>query len=1659
MAYCGNCGEVRREGDRFCGNCGAPTSIASPPRLGGYDVLGVLGRGATGTVYLALDPTSGERLALKVFDPVVLGLPGARERLNQEVAVLASLRDTHLVGVRSIGEDGGRPFVAMDFVEGASLREIERRAGRLSPEQALGVLEGALRGLSRAHGKGIVHGDVKPENILVDREGTSKLVDFGHAFATQGATAGGTPAYMSPEACRDLPQDRRSDLYSLGVVLYEALSGHVPFQASSDLAVLRMHVSDPPPPIERLPRELGALLARALSKDPDDRPQSADAFLADLAAAAADAYGRDWRRRAVVAGLVAGATAGALASASSAAAATPPPVRSSVGAKEPVHRSGPSVSRSASRARRASGFFSAHVVPTSVVALLVVGAAVTAGVLSIHARPSQSSSREHQVRAGLQATASSTSPSGERPTITNVAFSGAPGDYTVTVTGAGFGTSAVALPYTGDTADFRIGDNAQLGDGEWGYTGDANPLAYDAWTNTHVQVSRFGGAPGDSVVLALWNPQSGSGAVWGGNVPPSPSAPHITSVRFSGSGKNLSIEITGSGFGTAPVAIPFSGDLNDFYFWDARTHCTGASSLFSAGGSYFGARPQDTVTLDYTTWTNTKIVVSGFGGTYGNGCASVIPGDPVALSVWLSSATTVRSPQTSWGGVLQPLPSVPVQAQAPLVHYTIDWTELHPHSSPPAQSDAPMAYDAASRQLVYTSGWAATGDPGQTWLFNGTDWTVTPSTGPPGRAESSGAYDAASGQYVLFGGCAFCGAFQDDTWAWSDSTWTQEQPTTSPPARDNASLAYDPVIGKLVLFGGSLTNRTSANDTWEWNGTDWSQVADASDPGCSTTCITSPPPTAASPMTYDATSGQMILFDDGETWDWNGSAWTQLFPRTSPSPAVRSGAGLTYDPAIGGLVLFGGSATSTDLNDVWIWNGVSWSRAHEGSSSAPSPRESSPMAFAYDPAMAKILLFGGFDPYPNRAGDTWVATLRRTKTPSRSSTTTTQPRSKTSPASSSPYTAYVTGQTLGRTPALIPVDLRTGASGNPIALTGSGSAGLVTITGTGRTAYIPGGNTTGGNVLKRVDLATGSAESSVTLPGDASMVALTPRGTTAYVVGLGMGGIAVVDVATATVNQVISMPDGYGIATSPNGASAYVASYGNDELMVADLLSGAPGPAISVEGTTTDVAVTPNGKFAYVTSYIGTTGIVTAVNLGTDTAGAPISVPGGQAYTVTITSSGKFAYVGCFRPTGSTITPVEIATNRPKTPITIPGGGSIALTPAATTGYVPSNRKGAASLVPIDLQAGAVKTQIPVTTGVSIGNIAIAPRPLPSTKPTGSSSSTVLTSTAWSSPRRILSRGVLSEISCAAAGNCTAVGGTVTDCAAAGCNTIGGDTFLTLRGTRWSRPKLMEAPFAVINAISCPTPTFCAAAGFYPYSEKRSSNENYVPPHHGDGVLLTWNGRSWSQPQVIGFPSTSFFRAISCATATFCVATDADGDAFVFNGSGWQGPEVVEAGYTLDALSCPTQTFCMVVDANGNAVVYKDGTPLPPTDINDGVGLQTVACTTRAFCVAIGQSRFGTHAYVWNDVSWSSSIVAGHHSSAVTALILGVACPSSELCIAVGGHDAYTFDHGQWSTPKIVDRSGQLVSVSCPSIDFCAALDSRGSVLYRRNGRLGGGVR
>ncbi len=316
MVPCSSCGSATGDQDRFCPTCGA--ALSPPERVGAgglddtvgsYRLVGVIGSGASGRVWLAYGH-EGVPVAIKALSPSLVESAGFLDRFRSEAQIMAEMNHPHVVRLHEYLESSEGAWVVMEYVEGSSLRAVEDHAHLLGPEQALGVLSGALSGLGYAHGLGLVHGDLKPENILVDTGGDSKLADFGQVVSSGSAepTLGGTPAYMSPESARGRPLDPRSDLYSAGVVLYEALAGRPPFRATNDLALLRMQVHEEPPPIEHLPPSVDLLLRRSLAKDPDLRPQSADEFIAELDEAARSGYGADWVARASVTALVAATT-------------------------------------------------------------------------------------------------------------------------------------------------------------------------------------------------------------------------------------------------------------------------------------------------------------------------------------------------------------------------------------------------------------------------------------------------------------------------------------------------------------------------------------------------------------------------------------------------------------------------------------------------------------------------------------------------------------------------------------------------------------------------------------------------------------------------------------------------------------------------------------------------------------------------------------------------------------------------------------------------------------------------------------------------------------------------------------------------------------------------------------------------------------------------------------------------------------------------------------------------------------------------------------------------------------------------------------------------------------------------------------------------------
>jgi tRNA A-37 threonylcarbamoyl transferase component Bud32 len=288
--------------------------------IGRYDVEAEVGKGASGTVYRALRRDLGRRVAIKVLAQRLLRDQAFRDRFREEARILASLNHPNVVELYEFAEHDDEAYIVAEYVDGLSLRKVVKHARRLTPEQALGVLKGALSGLGHAHFSGLVHQDVKPDNILVDREGASKLVDFGQALRVTDASSGrtanlGTAAYMSPELCSGEPVDQRSDLYGAGVLLYELLTGSLPFSAAGAAQLMRKHVSAPVPDprklVPALPAPVAEMVMKALAKQPGERFQDADAFLLALESAAVAGYGEDWEKRASIKTVVASALAGA----------------------------------------------------------------------------------------------------------------------------------------------------------------------------------------------------------------------------------------------------------------------------------------------------------------------------------------------------------------------------------------------------------------------------------------------------------------------------------------------------------------------------------------------------------------------------------------------------------------------------------------------------------------------------------------------------------------------------------------------------------------------------------------------------------------------------------------------------------------------------------------------------------------------------------------------------------------------------------------------------------------------------------------------------------------------------------------------------------------------------------------------------------------------------------------------------------------------------------------------------------------------------------------------------------------------------------------------------------------------------------------------------
>jgi serine/threonine-protein kinase len=262
---------------------------------GRYRLEAKLGSGGMSTVYLARDQTLDRQVAVKVMHREMSEQADQLERFRQEARSVAKLSHPNVVSVIDAGEDGGHPYIVFEYVEGETLKQRINRDGALAPQEAIAYAIEIARGLSMAHARNMVHRDIKPQNILIDAEGRAKLTDFGisRQLEQDGMTATGrvlgTTDYVAPEQAMGRKVDPRTDIYSLGVVLYEMLVGQVPFSADSQVGVAMKHVNEELPDVQRRRPEVSAAVAlvveRSTTKDPAERYQQVGEMIDDLSTA------------------------------------------------------------------------------------------------------------------------------------------------------------------------------------------------------------------------------------------------------------------------------------------------------------------------------------------------------------------------------------------------------------------------------------------------------------------------------------------------------------------------------------------------------------------------------------------------------------------------------------------------------------------------------------------------------------------------------------------------------------------------------------------------------------------------------------------------------------------------------------------------------------------------------------------------------------------------------------------------------------------------------------------------------------------------------------------------------------------------------------------------------------------------------------------------------------------------------------------------------------------------------------------------------------------------------------------------------------------------------------------------------------------------------
>jgi len=308
---CPKCDSENPDTQSFCGDCGTQLdlskdipaqtqTIVTPPQelsrgttiAGRYEIIEQLGTGGMGSVYRVEDMKIHEDVALKLIKPEIAADKKTIERFNNELKLARKIRHKNICGMYDLGEAEGTHFITMEYVPGEDLKSFMRRAKQLSIPTVISIAKQICGGLEEAHKLGIVHRDLKPSNIMIDKDGNVHIMDFGIArsMKTAGITGTGvmigTPEYMSPEQVESKEVDQLSDLYSLGVILYEMVTGRVPFEGETPLSIARKHADEAPPDPKiinpQISDDLSNLILKCLEKDKDSRFQSAGELRSEL---------------------------------------------------------------------------------------------------------------------------------------------------------------------------------------------------------------------------------------------------------------------------------------------------------------------------------------------------------------------------------------------------------------------------------------------------------------------------------------------------------------------------------------------------------------------------------------------------------------------------------------------------------------------------------------------------------------------------------------------------------------------------------------------------------------------------------------------------------------------------------------------------------------------------------------------------------------------------------------------------------------------------------------------------------------------------------------------------------------------------------------------------------------------------------------------------------------------------------------------------------------------------------------------------------------------------------------------------------------------------------------------------------------------------------